>query len=282
MLASFGVSIRDHSFDTSVITPGVVAGVGGLLLIGLGLTLRVLQRIEHALATRALSRAEPAFPAQAERQASLQPSASASHPQTAPVVAVATAAVESVSEEASARSPLLARLEATRAIAETDAPRSPNPTMPFPTSVDIAVAQVDKVQDARRKNGAGTARVAPRLGLAPRPPVASDRSSAPSFEALWPRADRSARTGQAAPTPAPAAQPQTNAEPEATQEPAVAAAETPALAVEAEAVSVLKSGVVDGMGYTLYSDGSIEAQLPQGALRFGSIADLRNHIERSA
>ena len=47
-------------------------------------------------------------------------------------------------------------------------------------------------------------------------------------------------------------------------------------------VSILKSGVVDGMAYTLYSDGSIEAQLPQGALRFGSITELRNHIEQSA
>jgi hypothetical protein len=47
-------------------------------------------------------------------------------------------------------------------------------------------------------------------------------------------------------------------------------------------VSILKSGVVDGMAYTLYSDGSIEAQLPQGMLRFGSITELRNHIEQSA
>ena len=44
-------------------------------------------------------------------------------------------------------------------------------------------------------------------------------------------------------------------------------------------VSVLKSGVVEGMAYTLYSDGSIEAQLPQGTLRFGSITALRDHIE---
>ena len=47
-------------------------------------------------------------------------------------------------------------------------------------------------------------------------------------------------------------------------------------------VSILKSGVVDGMAYTLYSDGSIEAQLPQGILRFGSITELRNHIEQGS
>jgi len=34
------------------------------------------------------------------------------------------------------------------------------------------------------------------------------------------------------------------------------------------------------MGYTLYVDGSIEAELPQGTLRFASIDDLRAHLEK--
>ncbi len=73
---------------------------------------------------------------------------------------------------------------------------------------------------------------------------------------------------------APAAEPEQNNEP---------AHNAPQTLVQNEAtVSVLKSGVVDGMAYTLYSDGSIEAQLPQGTLRFGSITELRNHIEQSA
>jgi hypothetical protein len=46
--------------------------------------------------------------------------------------------------------------------------------------------------------------------------------------------------------------------------------------------AILKSGVVDGMAYTLYADGSIEAQLPQGTVRFGSIAELRTHIENNS
>ncbi len=45
---------------------------------------------------------------------------------------------------------------------------------------------------------------------------------------------------------------------------------------------ILKSGVIDGMAYTLYTDGSIEAQLPQGTLRFTSIDDLRAHLERNS
>ena len=46
--------------------------------------------------------------------------------------------------------------------------------------------------------------------------------------------------------------------------------------------AILKSGVVDGMAYTLYADGSIEAQLPQGTVRFGSITELRAHIESNS
>lgn len=44
-------------------------------------------------------------------------------------------------------------------------------------------------------------------------------------------------------------------------------------------VTVVKSGVVDGMAYSLYSDGSIEAQMPEGMMRFGSIAELRAHLD---
>jgi hypothetical protein len=45
-------------------------------------------------------------------------------------------------------------------------------------------------------------------------------------------------------------------------------------------VSVLKSGVVDGMAYSLYSDGSIEAQMPEGMMRFASIDELRSHLDQ--
>jgi hypothetical protein len=56
----------------------------------------------------------------------------------------------------------------------------------------------------------------------------------------------------------------------------------PAPASESHGAAILKSGVVDGMAYTLYADGSIEAKLPHGTVRFGSIAELRAHIENSS
>jgi hypothetical protein len=45
--------------------------------------------------------------------------------------------------------------------------------------------------------------------------------------------------------------------------------------------TVVRSGVIGGMAYTLYADGSIEAELPIGTVRFGSIAELQNHVMRT-
>ncbi|MDA9492084.1 hypothetical protein XI08_24145, partial [Bradyrhizobium sp. CCBAU 11361] len=54
----------------------------------------------------------------------------------------------------------------------------------------------------------------------------------------------------------------------------------PPPAVEQAPVTVLKSGIVDGMAYSLYSDGSIEAQMPEGMMRFASIDELRAHLDQ--
>jgi hypothetical protein len=69
------------------------------------------------------------------------------------------------------------------------------------------------------------------------------------------------------------------AAPEAPVRQAAAAAPLPPSEPVPAAV-VVKSGAVDGMAYSLYSDGSIEAQLPEGMMRFASISELRAHLER--
>jgi hypothetical protein len=46
--------------------------------------------------------------------------------------------------------------------------------------------------------------------------------------------------------------------------------------------TILKSGVIDGMPYTLYADGSIEAELPQGTVKFASVDALRSHLEKQS
>ncbi|EGP07745.1 hypothetical protein CSIRO_2340 [Bradyrhizobiaceae bacterium SG-6C] len=49
---------------------------------------------------------------------------------------------------------------------------------------------------------------------------------------------------------------------------------------DTSSVTIVKSGVVDSMAYSLYSDGSIEAQMPEGMVRFASIDELRAHLDQ--
>jgi hypothetical protein len=86
------------------------------------------------------------------------------------------------------------------------------------------------------------------------------------FESVWPQ-EKNAPAPEPAvePSPPPPPPPLPPKKPEA----------------KPQVVAVLKSGVVDGMGYTLYVDGSIEAELPQGTVRFSSIHELRSHLEKN-
>jgi hypothetical protein len=115
-----------------------------------------------------------------------------------------------------------------------------------------------------RPGGPAETRKEPRLDFlfrpktSPRPPQEQEQ-----FDAMRPRG----RPGDANPD-------------EVARQPFLGG-EVPRAEREARSVAILKSGVVDGMAYTLYADGSIEAQLPHGTVRFGSIAELRAHIENN-
>jgi hypothetical protein len=148
------------------------------------------------------------------------------------------------------------------------------------------VEQPPQLEPVPRSAGAAAIETRePRLDFLFRPRharQASQQQPAPqqegAFDSLWPK--RAAREGHPDPRL------------EVARAPAAAAAAHPDSAAEVMAapvpppqergVAILKSGVVDGMAYTLYADGSIEAQLPQGTVRFGSIAELRAHIENNA
>jgi hypothetical protein len=45
--------------------------------------------------------------------------------------------------------------------------------------------------------------------------------------------------------------------------------------------TVVRSGIIAGMAYTLYSDRSIEAELPAGTVRFNSLSELQEHVKRA-
>jgi hypothetical protein len=55
---------------------------------------------------------------------------------------------------------------------------------------------------------------------------------------------------------------------------------SPAESAANRPVRVLKSGTINQVAYTLFSDGSIETQVPDGILRFASIDEFRKHIEK--
>jgi len=111
------------------------------------------------------------------------------------------------------------------------------------------------------------------------PMTALEAEPRASFDSAWPAssrgADRLARRSRLTEAASPPAT--------ASEEPAAPSGEPASPTLRAEAasdVTVIKSGVVDGMAYSLYSDGSIEAQMPEGMLRFASLEELRKHLEQ--
>jgi hypothetical protein len=289
-LVGSGVSIQDHTFDPAVITPGAVAIVGGLILVGLAFVLQQLRNIEKAIARRPVvssvrsempevtldsageTSADPAIPVASK--VVVEPAVEPEQSSVAP--ALATPAAQEA-ERLREKFPSLLRLDNAPGIEGSEVS-----ILPKPARSDEEVAEAKNVVSVRQLNGAAARRAAPRLDAALRPNGHPDRIK--NFDSFWPKRKR---PGQAAPAvavqtdvPEPSAglvlpiESALGAEPESVVEAAAPEAVTP--------VSILKSGVVDGMAYTLYSDGSIEAQLPQGTLRFGSITELRHHIEQSA
>ncbi len=55
-LVSSGVSIQNHTFDATNVTPGTIAITGGCILAGLGFVIRALMRVERALTVRPMPR----------------------------------------------------------------------------------------------------------------------------------------------------------------------------------------------------------------------------------
>jgi hypothetical protein len=164
-------------------------------------------------------------------------------------------------------------------VAELDeVPLSPNGAAPHSQPSRASVADTvpePKAEGAARAGDATAAEAlkASRLDFLFRSkPVRQAPSE--SFDAVWPAEGQAAKSGSRA------------AEPrfERSARPAAEAPQyaEPAPAPAAEPAAILKSGVVDGMAYTLYADGSIEAKLPHGTVRFGSIAELRAHIENNS
>lgn len=283
-LVGSGLTMHDAIFDTDVLTPGTVAAVGGLLLIGMGLAVRELRRIEQALAARPMPR--PARPNEASAVTAETPDAPVRipfppkakaganrQPASAGAITAPTPSDGAAIERPRTKFPTVARLDG--------GPAGEGADVAVLRRAPLGAGEKGEVKDttstAHCANETTPARVVPQVDAKARASTAPEKAKSSLFTTFWSmgprRAARVSSAQVAAPLPPPPIEPAPVSE---------ALPETSATAEEAAItapVSVLKSGVVEGMAYTLYSDGSIEAQLPQGTLRFNSLTALRDHLE---
>ncbi len=154
---------------------------------------------------------------------------------------------------------------------------------PLPLPPTASVEREDSApRPARRAPAAPTNGARPSLlgwlnrgGAAPaRPPAAltpvvSPMSPVPAEPA--PQADLAALTRVDPPVAPPLS-------PTPPVRPAARPVATPTPAPNGAANTVYRSGVIDGMAYTLFMDGSIQAELPHGTQKFASVDELQKYL----
>jgi hypothetical protein len=282
----FGIPINEFNLGNTLIVAGTTAAAAGLILIGLAAAVDQLSQIAKALRPRAGAR--PITQPQAVEQPFPSPVRPGPFPVQAPIQASGPAtprapvfARQRVEERASEPAPVepvpeasfsaIERLRSSLARADRkavditdveDAPYAPDaPAQAAPAAADARANPAD--------NGAA------QVETSKKPPLdflfrSKAREPQPEpFDAVWPKRG-ARRSDEQAAAEAPI------------DRPSLFDAPSASAPDESRPPAILKSGVVDGMAYTLYADGSIEAQLPQGTVRFGSIAELRSHIENSS
>jgi hypothetical protein len=305
----FGIPLNEFTLGTTLMSGGATALTGGFILIGLSAVVSELARLADGL-KRAAAR-PPQRPGEVFEPAA--PAASAS-PLPAPV-AVSTPRPPALNapmpprprtevaareaRPAASHQPSPSSVEVSAAAIErlrstiprTEAPRVEPPVAGHgeeaPLSPNGATAQYQppartraepRIAAEERDGGAVEALKASRLDFLFRSRPARPAPQAKDFEAIWPADARPGRTAaptsEAQPPPQHAERQSSNAPPMQESHPEPVAPEVPPSA------TILKSGVVDGMAYSLYSDGSIEAQMPEGMMRFGSIGELRAHLDQ--
>jgi hypothetical protein len=257
----YGIPIREFSVGSTFILVGALGVCSGMLLLGLFVVVHELKNIARRLAGMAAPsdvRVRPVLPGLATAAMPAQDTGLKVEPALPP----SAAAPPPWLDEAAAR-------ERTRAEAPP-VPDAPAPAPEAPRRRNLLFASTSRRERERAEAKAAEAlpgedHYGPSAPAPAEPPPAS-------FEDAWPKPERMRPPETVLPRrpQAPPRMPSTPAEPAPAPEPAP----------EQPAVTVLKSGVVDGMAYSLYSDGSIEAQMPEGMMRFASIDELRAHLDQ--
>ena len=281
----FGIPVQEFSFGNTLILSGAVTACTGLIILSLWVVIRELKNIAQRLGPGIhpdLS-LDPATTA-------LQPAATASRAQAPgsggflfnrdqPAPEDAGHAEADAQPSAPLPAPWL------EAAAARDRARNEAPPLPQPAETAPAVKQRRNLlfsSTSRKERERAQTRTADPSATEFRPatpaatPIAESSEPA-TFDDAWPRSER--LRGSDAPPRRGGRAPSTF--PETTGDAAGADRHPPAAPTEDQPpVTVLKSGVVEGMAYSLYSDGSIEAQMPEGMMRFASIDELRRHLDQ--
>jgi hypothetical protein len=258
-----GIPVKEFSFGDTLIGSGATGLVGGLVLIGLGAAVAQLQRIAEFLGVRPLGRA-----------GQVEPSVRIGNgPGRVPF----PPKPKSESRERPAEMPVVSRLQPKGR--DTDAPLGVAPSLPNPDVPLMADDEAEQLPLSPREAAAPSSRELPPRDQDILPDFADEPPPPPRpsyFDKMWPAEDRN---------PPPAEEPVPSRPESISRVPEMDDVEPVAEEPrdeEINPVAVLKSGVVDGMGYTLFVDGSIEAELPDGTLRFASINELRAHLEKNS
>ncbi len=262
----YGIQL-ELSLGNSLIVAGTIALCGGLVVLGLCLVVTELRIIARRLGAGAGAEARRPILPQGAGERGLLGREPVAIGEAAPGPAEPAAPVPPWQEEMPGRERARPEVPAQQPV---EAPVAAAP--PAPKRRNLLFASSSR-KERERAQTRGTEPAAPEEHAAPpvTPPPPAEPAPA-AFEDAWPKPERR----ELAPQRRPARTPSTFAEP-------APAPERPAEPPRAEAppaVTVLKSGVVDGMAYSLYSDGSIEAQMPEGMMRFASIDELRAHLDQ--
>jgi hypothetical protein len=273
-LLTVGLGIQlDLSFGNTLILAGAVVACTGVIMLGLWIALRELKALAQQLG--------PGMPAQSRAGNMLQPgdlNAAAGH--QAPedggfLFSRDQPALESNAESAAqSPSPPPWHAEAAPRDRAPAAPEAAAAVKPRRNLVFSSSSRKERERAQARAIDPSALDIPPILAAAPA--AEPSEPSPASFDDAWPKPER-ARTADA-PLPRRSGRASSSYEPSAGL--AGANPYPPAARPEDQpTVTVLKSGVVDGMAYSLYSDGSIEAQMPEGMMRFASIDELRAHLD---
>lgn len=319
IVVALGVAIFVSSFGNTLIAAGTICMVGGGTLAAIGLVLRELNDISARLdaVLGAGLRAPAVAPAQTYYDDAPEddylddaPEAPVHTPVQAPIAApLAPPAQEPVaappprsfspppflrsSFERPAPAPppapaatVLPELDLDDVDDEPAAPAPLPPLAPEPASRLPEALQRGRILGRLSENSPFPVRPRPEPTPAPEPDSMPERQPERSLFGTRAFTPPSRRPDAPPAAPAPAAPapyaPPSFSPPSFTPPPAAIQPPAPALSSGGEEPTVLKSGVVGGMAYTLYSDGSIQAELPDGTLRFASLQELRDHVARSA